>query len=75
MRAFAAALLAANLVGLGLGPQLVGVLSDLLSDRYGVRSLRYALVLVTPMSLWAAYHYWRAARSLSMDLERAAGFY
>jgi MFS family permease len=73
MRAFAAAwlLFAGNLVGLGLGPQLVGVLSDLLSSRYGVESLRYALVLVTPISLWAAYHYWRAARSLAMDLERA----
>lgn len=48
MRASAAAsmVLVFNLFGLGLGPPLVGFISDVLTQRYGVESLRYALLLV-----------------------------
>ena len=46
MRATASAsfLLINNLIGLGVGPLLMGVLSDALKSTYGVESLRYATV-------------------------------
>jgi MFS family permease len=70
MRAFAAALLllAGNLIGLGLGPLAVGLLSDLLQPTQGPDSLRFALLIVLPFYLWAAYHYQAASRTLSADL-------
>jgi MFS family permease len=53
-------LLVINLVGLGLGPLLVGKLSDLLAPVAGEESLRYALLIVVAMTPWALFHYWRA---------------
>ncbi|RZM18405.1 MAG: hypothetical protein EOP67_60260 [Sphingomonas sp.] len=53
-------LLVINLVGLGLGPTLVGWLSDLLKPGFGEDSLRYALVIIVLMTPWALFHYWRA---------------
>lgn len=71
MRATASAILLfiLNLIGLGLGPQAVGVLSDLLAPTYGVESIRYALLFVVVIgSLWSAFHYFLAARTLREDL-------
>ncbi len=67
MRALAAALLlfVGNLVGLGLGSQLIGLLSDALAPRLGPDALRHALLLVVPIGLWGAYHYLRAARAVT----------
>jgi len=62
-------LLALNLIGLGLGPQFVGWLSDLLAPRYGVESLRFALVWTVSLgAVWSAFHYAWGARSLRADL-------
>jgi MFS family permease len=76
-RAVAAAILLfiANLIGLGLGPLGIGVLSDLLRSQLGSDSLRMALLLAVPVSLWAAYHYTRAGRTLRGDLERTRALY
>jgi len=73
MRAAASALLLfiLNIIGLGLGPQAVGIASDLLEPTYGVESLRYALLIMTPLGLWGAIHFYLAARTLGEDLERA----
>jgi MFS family permease len=76
MRAQAAAvmLLILNLVGMGLGPQLVGVLSDLLAPRFGEESIRWALLgCVAVGALWATLHYGLAARTLRADLAGAGG--
>jgi len=53
MRALAAALLlfVGNLVGLGLGSQLIGLLSDALGARLGADALRHAMLMVVPMGL------------------------
>ncbi|MEN8160932.1 MAG: MFS transporter [Myxococcota bacterium] len=75
MRAQAAAilLLVMNLIGLGLGPQFVGMLSDWLAPSTGVESIRWALLwTIVVGALWSAVHYFRAARTLTEDL-RAAG--
>lgn len=70
MRAVAASIMlfVANLIGLGLGPQFVGIASDLLRPEFGEDSLRYALVLLTFTSIWGAYHYHHASRTLRNDL-------
>jgi len=56
MRATASAsfLLINNLIGLGVGPLLIGHVSDLLKTSYGVESLRYAAVGATAFYLLAA---------------------
>lgn len=53
-------LLAINLVGLGLGPTLVGTISHLLRDIAGADSLRWSMFLFAAVTPWAIFHYWRA---------------
>ncbi|KQM94865.1 MFS transporter [Sphingomonas sp. Leaf226] len=65
-------LLVINLVGLGLGPTMVGWLSDLLKPTFGEESLRYALVIIVMMTPWALYHYWRAGVLLKHAEDQAA---
>jgi hypothetical protein len=75
MRAQAAAvlLLILNLVGMGLGPQLVGVLSDLLAPRFGDTSIRWALlVTIVAGASWSIVHYALAARPMREDLRASA---
>lgn len=62
MRALWAAitLLVINLIGLGLGPTLIGVISDLLKPSFGEESLRYAMLTFAAATPWALFHYWRA---------------
>jgi len=60
-----------NIIGLGLGPQLIGIASDLLNPFYGDESLRYALLFVSMVYFWAAGHFWMAARTLRQDLASA----
>lgn len=62
MRAMWAAvtLLVINLVGLGLGPALIGLASDLLKPAYGQESLRHAMLAFAAITPWALFHYWRA---------------
>ena len=70
MRAVAASVLlfAKAMVGMGLGPLLVGVTSDLLAPMTGQHSLRYALLLAPVFNLWSAVHFYWASRSLRHDL-------
>ena len=70
MRAVAAAVLlfVLNIIGLGLGPFAVGLLSELLSGSQGAESLRYALLICGFVNLWAGWHYWRGGRYLKDDL-------
>lgn len=73
MRAMASALLlfVLNIIGLGLGPQAVGIMSDLLSPAYGQEALRYAMLISSTIYIWAAYHFWMASRTLREDLAHA----
>ncbi len=61
-----------TLIGLGLGPFLVGVISDHLKPTAGPQSLAYGLVIVGLVNLWAAVHYFQGARTLRADLDLAA---
>ena len=81
MRAVAAAILlfVINIIGLGLGPQMVGVLSDIILPYTEVNgqtssgeSLRWALVLVALFKFQSGFHYLMAARTLRQDLDAAS---
>jgi MFS family permease len=66
MRALASSivLFILNIIGMGLGPQLVGVLSDAFAPTHGQESLRMALLVLALLNLWCAYHYYRAGNAL-----------
>jgi len=63
----------ANLIGSGLGPLAVGILSDRLRLMLGEESLRYALLTLSPGYFWAGWHLWRASRSIALDFRAAGG--
>jgi predicted MFS family arabinose efflux permease len=69
MRSTASAsfLLINNLIGLGVGPLLIGRVSDLLKARYGLESLRYAAMGSTLFYLLAAALMLIAVRTLRRD--------
>ena len=58
----------ANLIGMGLGPVAVGVISDALEPSLGQESLRYALLLFSPGYLWCAVHNWKAAQTVEQEI-------
>jgi MFS family permease len=70
MRAVAASILlfVQTMIGLGLGPLVVGAISYLLEPGLGVDSLRWALVIVGLVNVWAGVHYLWAARTVRLDL-------
>ncbi|NQZ95808.1 MAG: MFS transporter [Myxococcales bacterium] len=74
MRAMAAAILifVLNLFGMGLGPQIVGVLNDLLHARFADEAIRYSLLLIGMAKVWGSVHSILAARSVVEDLATAA---
>jgi MFS family permease len=70
MRAVAAAVLVfvKAIVGMGLGPLLIGAISDLLAQGMGQDSLRYALLAAAFVTVWSGLHFLRAARTFRSDL-------
>ena len=67
MRAVSAAvvMLFINLIGLGLGPLLVGVLSDFLTPIHGEGALGMALAYFSLIGFWGAFHLWKCGRALA----------
>jgi MFS family permease len=57
----------ASLLGAGVGPYLIGLLSDLLVPAFGVESLRYAMLVACGMLVWAITHYYIASRGAIRD--------
>ena len=72
MRALTSAVLffVLNMIGLGLGPVLTGLTSDLLEPVYGDQSLRYAMMSTLQMSLLALVMFALAAKHLRADLAK-----
>jgi len=70
MRALTSAILffVLNLVGLGLGPLAVGIISDLLKPALGIESLRWALSILIIISAGSATLFFTAANKIIMDL-------
>jgi predicted MFS family arabinose efflux permease len=57
-----------NVVGGGLGPLYVGIMTDLLEPSQGVEALRYALLSLSIPMLFSALFYFLATRTLVRDL-------
>lgn len=74
MRAMASAILlfVLNLIGLGLGPMMTGLVSDWLTPEYGVDALRYAMALTVLVNLWCAAHYYLSTKTIRADIALAA---
>lgn len=72
-RATASAVLvfSVNLVGAGLGPLGLGMLSDHLTAAYGPDSLRIAMLALTPIYLLAAAAFFLVSRTLEAGLAEA----
>ncbi|MEM1245339.1 MAG: MFS transporter [Acidobacteriota bacterium] len=74
MRAATAAvnLFILNIIGLGLGPFTVGVISDSLAESRGADSLRYGLLAMLVIILWAVAHYFRIGQLLQRQAAEGA---
>ena len=72
MRALAASILLfiTNLIGLGLGPQITGIISDMLNYNtdLGVHALRWAMVIVLLLNIVSTIFYLFSAKYLRADL-------
>lgn len=73
MRALTSAIffLMINLIGLGFGPLVVGMLSDFLAADLGAESLRWAMSCILAVSFSAVVLFLRAAGRMSTDLNLA----
>lgn len=74
MRAIASAMLlfSINLVGLGMGPQIVGILSDLMLPAFDAESLRYAILIISLTYIPGCALFWISGRAAQVDFLRAA---
>jgi len=61
-----------NMIGLGCGPFIIGMLSDYLAPSLGNESLRYAMLYVLPfVQLWAVLHFYLASRTFRDEVAAA----
>jgi len=60
-----------NLIGVGVGPALAGILSDQFAAAYGAESVRWAMVCVLLMNIPAVLLFARCAHTIQDDLQRA----
>ena len=70
MRALASAILffVLNIIGLGLGPFVGGIISDALQPTLGVDALRWALSNSVIASVLSALCFYMASKSIRKDL-------
>jgi predicted MFS family arabinose efflux permease len=71
MRAFSSAILffVLNLIGLGFGPLVIGMISDALIPSIGNESLRWALSSTVLVSSGAVFLFLKASKYINADLE------
>ncbi len=70
MRALASSVLLffLNLIGMGAGPQAVGIISDWLTPEYGAEGLRWSLMIVLASKIVAIVLFLWAAKFVATDL-------
>jgi len=73
MRAMASAvtLLIVNLIGMGLGPQAVGIMADLLVPVFGDDALQWALLFTTAITPLAVWLLWSTGKTAQEDLDES----
>jgi len=71
MRAVASAilLLVLNLIGMGLGPFIIGVMADLFEPSKGIYALRWAMCVTLIFNVIAAACYFLGARTITEDID------
>ncbi len=65
-------LVSSNLIGFGLGPQVVGILSDYYATWAGTNSLQYAIATLVLVNLGAAACFFMMNKTLEADLKKVA---
>lgn len=63
---------ASNVLGFGVGTQVIGLMSDALRPQFGVESLRYTMIAFTFVDLWAIAHFLAAARAMARPVDNGA---
>ncbi len=58
-----------NIIGMGAGPQFVGILNDLLNPTLGAEAVRYSLLSVAVAKVLAITLFLLAARTLHADMK------
>lgn len=73
MRALSSAVLffMLNLIGLGLGPILTGLIADMWEPQYGTNAIRYAMSITVMVNVWCAFHYYMCTKTLKHSLDNA----
>lgn len=73
MRATSSAviILLINLIGLGIGPTAVGLLSDMLEPRFGTDALRYAMLAFAPLTIGSVICYYLSGKALPDEVTKA----
>jgi MFS family permease len=68
--------LCGNVFNLIVAPQLVGILSDWYAGGHATdaASLRFGLLVLAPTGFWAAYHLYRASRTIIEDQQTASAY-
>ena len=69
MRSMASAvfLFIVTIIGLGAGPQVVGILNDLIGTRDAIRYSLLSIAVI--MNIVSAWYFWRTAQTLAQDME------
>jgi MFS family permease len=75
MRGFMTAMMMVCILGVGggLGPLVIGALSDTLKHAYGDQAIRYTLIFVPVCWLLSGLLFWFAGRTTDRDAALAAG--
>jgi hypothetical protein len=56
-----------TIIGLGAGPQVVGILNDLIGTRDAIRYSLLSIAVI--MNIVSAWYFWRTAQTLAQDME------
>jgi MFS family permease len=71
---YAVIMFLANIIGAGVGPLVVGTLSDAFAAKFGSDSLRYAMLAMSAAFSVSSYFLWKAGRSIKGDLVEVERF-
>ncbi|GAB3114433.1 MFS transporter [Aestuariicella hydrocarbonica] len=72
-QASAMLMLLLNLIGMGLGPVLIGTLSDIFTPTLGEQAIRYAMLVSLAAVAIGSLLYWRAAQAYGDHMDRSTG--
>jgi MFS family permease len=69
--ASAANLFTVNMLGLGMGPLVIGLLNDALASNFGDASIRWSMMVAAVLGSGSSVLFWLSSRTLPRDLQTA----